>query len=300
MDTTPLIGAILGGLAIIIIIWSLFPKRMLSIGDDLRDVEAGRSGSLRLATPFLRMVAPFVKDMFGNSYEKRKQEVDKRIVMADWEDAITAEEYMAGTPLGIAVGLGIGIIFVVLMLLKGFSPFFGILLGGLATLIFGMLPKTLLDGAINRRHKKVFRALPYTLDLLTVCVEAGLDFVGGLQKVSRDTSPGPLRSEISRMLQQMQLGKTRVEVLKQMKHRVNHSDLSSVVTALVQASELGAPLGPALRQQAETCRVKRAQRAETLANEAPVKMLVPLLLFIFPSIFIIILGPIALQIVFGR
>ncbi|MBN1517753.1 type II secretion system F family protein [Candidatus Sumerlaeota bacterium] len=298
-DTMIYAAGIMGALAMMCAIYVFFPRTMLDLGEDLSQVEAHKTGIFWLITPFLAMLMPITSSFRSGAIEKYRQDAARKLVMGGLEDQVKTEEYMAMIPLagiaGAALGGFIGFIFLVksgdmgkgLMMLIGMPLFCGLI---------GMVyPDSWLSRNVRMRQKKIFRALPYTLDLLTVSVEAGLDFLGGLQRVSRQTPQSPLREEISRMLQQMQLGKTRVEVLQQMKERVNMPDMTSVVTALIQATLLGASLGPVLRLQSDMLRTKRSQIAETLANEAPVKMLFPLLIFIFPSIFIVILGPIFIK-----
>ena len=286
--------AILFGAGLAMIVYSLIPRSLTTYDEDLAQVEAGRSGFLRAISPFLKTLTNQTVMWRGKRMDEYRAWLDRRIVMAGLEESIQTEEYIAlhyfGAIAGAIFGLLIGFLF------QGYSGLVGYFIWALLFAVFGAyMPFYYIQKKVAQRHKAVFRELPYDLDLLTVSVEAGLDFLGGLQRVSRETKPGPLRFEISRMLQQMQLGKTRVEVLRQMSERVNLTDLTSVVSALIQASQLGASLGPTLRLQAEMLRTKRTQRAEKLANEAPVKILFPLLFFIFPSIFIIILGPIVLQ-----
>ncbi|RME03566.1 MAG: type II secretion system F family protein [Planctomycetota bacterium] len=167
-----------------------------------------------------------------------------------------------------------------------------VVFGGLG-FFFPLLP--LMDQAKNRQFEIRIR-FPYVLDLLTLSVEAGLDFTAALQRIVDKEGKNALRDELARMLQQIQLGKSRSEALREFSERLNMEEARSVVSALIQADELGTPLGPILRAQAEQMRVKRAQRAEKLAQEAPVKMLLPLIGCIFPTVFIMLFGPIAIQV----
>ncbi len=145
-----------------------------------------------------------------------------------------------------------------------------------------------------RRQQAIFRDLPYTIDLLTVVVEAGHDFGMALAKVTEKIPPGPLKEELARTMSELRLGRPRREALRELAARVNLHELSTLAMALIQTDQLGASLGPALRVQADELRQARARRAERLALEAPVKMLVPLLGCIFPAVFIVLLLPIGL------
>ena len=150
---------------------------------------------------------------------------------------------------------------------------------------------------ITARHKSIALELPDVVDLLTVCVEAGLDFIGALRTVVDKQKKGPLKEEFERFLKQLELGRTRSEALREMSRRVGLSDLSSVASSLIQAARLGSPIGPVLRMQSDMLRTRRGQKAEKAAMEATVKMLAPLLLFIFPAVFIMILAPVFIQMI---
>lgn len=152
------------------------------------------------------------------------------------------------------------------------------------------LPDLLLYNAALRRQDAVTRALPDVLDLLCVSVEAGLGFDAALHRVAHRTT-GPLAGELVRALQEMQIGKSREEALQALAARVGVDELRSFVSALVQASELGIPVGNVLREQAREMRVKRRQRAEEAAQKVPVKITFPVALCILPALFIVVLGP---------
>ena len=160
-------------------------------------------------------------------------------------------------------------------------------------------PLIWLRDKVRARHFAITRALPYNLDLLTLSVEAGLDFAAALGKVVEKGRKGPLSDELSITLKELKLGKTREEALRNLSARVELQTLTSFVHALIQADKMGTPLGKILRIHSTQMRIERTQRAEKLANEAPVKMLLPLIGFIFPTVFIMLFGPIAYQVFFG-
>lgn len=152
------------------------------------------------------------------------------------------------------------------------------------------LPDVLLYNAGLKRQQKLERALPDALDMLTVCVEAGLGFDAAIAQVAQKTE-GPMAAECSRVLQEMQFGKSRVEALRALADRTTVSQLRTFVTALVQASELGVPVATVLREQAKDMRMRRRQRAEEQAQKVPVKILFPLIFCLFPALFVIVIGP---------
>jgi tight adherence protein C len=149
-----------------------------------------------------------------------------------------------------------------------------------------------LNRSLKLRHLAIQRALPFVLDLLTLSVEAGMDFMSALQRNCERRKLDALNEELIRMTREIQIGLPRRVALRNMATRVDLADLRSVANALIQADELGVSIGAILRIQSDQMRSRRFDRAEKLANEAPVKMLFPLMLFIFPAVFVILLGPI--------
>ena len=171
----------------------------------------------------------------------------------------------------------------------------------IALIWFGAyFPMMNLKERVAKRHKKIACTLPDVMDLLTISVEAGLDFMGALERVVENERPGPLRDELEVLFREIELGKTRSEALKDMGDRVQLSDLSNVVSSLVQADRLGSGLGGVMRAQSDMLRIRRGQRAEKAAMEAPVKMLAPLMICIFPCVFIMIFGPVVIQIFWDK
>jgi tight adherence protein C len=179
----------------------------------------------------------------------------------------------------------------------------GLLIAGAAVAATAgfFLPDILLYNAGVKRQEKIQKALPDALDLLTVCVEAGLGFDAALAQVARNTTT-PLAAEFSRVLQEMQIGKSRSQALRAMTDRTTVPELRSFVSALVQAGELGITIADVLREQAKEMRLRRRQRAEEKAQKVPVKILFPLVFCLFPSLFIVIIGPggISIAQVFGK
>ena len=165
----------------------------------------------------------------------------------------------------------------------------------LQLMMLWVLPLFWLRSAVKRRHASILKALPFVLDLLTLSVEAGMDFISALQRNCRSRRLDPLNEELLRMTKEIQVGSSRREALANMADRVGQGDLKSLALALIQADELGVSIGTMLRIQSEQLRSQRFDRAEKLAAEAPVKMLGPLMLCIFPAVFIVLLGPIISQ-----
>jgi tight adherence protein C len=157
-------------------------------------------------------------------------------------------------------------------------------------------PFMLLRRAAKNRQSQIWKSLPSALDLMTTCVEAGLSLDFALQRVA-ERYKGPLSDEITRMLREVGMGKTRREGLIDMAERVDLPDLFTFVNSIVQAETLGTSVGQVLRVQAAQMRMRRRQRAEQIARQAPVKMVFPLVFFLMPSLFIVTIGPVILNVI---
>ena len=210
--------------------------------------------------------------------------VKRSIVMAGGLQGLSAAELVLWAMLAGLGGLAIGVWF---SLATGWSIWLS-----LFTFVLGTVyPFVWLRDKVKQRHMIILRDMPYQLDLLTLSVEAGLDFGAGVAKVVERGKPGPLRDELARMLGEIRVGKTRAEAMEAVSARVGLPALSNFLSAMIQADRLGTGLGKTLRIQADQLRSERFQRAEKAAGEAPVKMLIPLVLFIFPTIWVILAGP---------
>lgn len=150
-------------------------------------------------------------------------------------------------------------------------------------------PELWLREATMLRNKRVFRDLPFYLDIIILSVEAGTNFTGGLQQAITKAADGPLRQEFSRVIRDIRSGKPRAEALRDMSDRIDNESIRSVVSSIIQAEKTGSSLGPVLKAQADQLRTARFQKAEKMAMEAPVKLLGPLVMFIFPNTFLIII-----------
>ncbi len=215
--------------------------------------------------------------------EKLRQRLEAAGSPPGWD----VERLLAIKVLGAVVGFLLGMLG---YLVLGASPLVGI--GSTVTLVlvgFFAADLAIYQIAYNRRAQ-VRKDLPDALDLLTITVEAGLAFDAALTQVSRNNE-GPLAEEFTRVLQEMQIGKSRGEALTAVADRVDIPELKSFVTAVVQADALGIPIATVLRIQAKEMRTKRSQRAEEAAMKVPVKILFPLIFCIMPALFVVIMGP---------
>ena len=242
-------------------------------------------------TPFLANRA-MLKPFFDTT--------NRRITIAGYDGLLTAENF---TALRIILPLLMGPLWILLIAYTASATnsilirkiiWLLYLLGPLYLFIY---PSSWLQKTILARHKSMQRSLPFFLDLMTLSIEAGMDFMSALQKYVEKSRIDPLSEELVFVVREIQLGKTRRNALRELAARVDLADLKSVVNAMVQADELGVSIGSILRIQSDQARMRRFARAEKLAQEAPVKLLAPLLLFIFPSVFLILLGPVLVRLI---
>ncbi len=245
---------------------------------------------------------PFVDRVLKPLMEKLTS-LGRRFSPVGYLDGLRQKLALAGSPKGLDVDRllgfkGLCVVFGAIMALSlwltGVSIirlFFGVLL----TIGSFFLPDLWLDNRIKKRQKAIRLALPDTLDLLTVSVEAGLGFDAALSKVVKNIK-GPLAEEFLRFLQEVQLGTPRREAFKHLLKRTDVDDLNNFVLAMLQAEVFGISIGKVLRVQAQEMRIRRRQNAEETAMKVPVKIVFPLILCIFPALLIVIMGPAVIQI----
>jgi tight adherence protein C len=213
---------------------------------------------------------------------------------------------LAGNPWPIDAATFLAIRFILAVVLAGFliavvlisppsNPSDNFMYIGGAAFAGFFLPHLMLTSKITRRQNEIRKAMPDALDLLTICVEAGLGFDAAMSKVSQKWE-NQLSLAFARTIREVQLGKVRRDALKDMSDRLGIPEMTSFVAAIIQSEQLGVSMSKVLRIQSDQMRVKRRQRAEEEAHKAPIKMIIPMALLIFPSIMIIILTPAALQI----
>lgn len=251
-----------------------------------------------LEKPFFeRAVRPILEKTAGSMVRimpaQKKNSFQKKLMMAGNPWNLTPSEFVV-VRYGLVLGFPVLVLFILLPLGVEFSRM--IMFMALAGAAGVVLPDFYLKSLASKRAEEINKSLPDALDLMTVSVEAGLGFDAALVKVV-EKLPGVLSMEFGRVLQEIKMGKPRREALRDLGQRANVDDLTTFLGSLIQADQLGVSIGNVLRLQSEQMRGKRRQRAEEKAMKAPIKMLIPLVLFIFPTIFIVLLGPAALQII---
>jgi tight adherence protein C len=253
---------------------------------DLRAADLQRSAHERAVVPTLAALTRVARRLTPVGW---LEALDRRLTLAGRPPSWTLERILAAKFVGGLVGAGVGFIFF------ANRPSVLWLLGWLALAALGYFtPDLLLHSRGQERQQAIGRALPDTLDQMTISVEAGLGFDMAMARAAR-TGDGPLADELVRVLQEVQLGVARSKALRNLAERTDQDDLRRFVLAVVQADGYGIPIADVLRVQAAEQRVARRQRAEEHAMKIPVKIAFPLIVCIMPTLFIIILGPAAIQ-----
>jgi tight adherence protein C len=293
----PLLMAILAAGGVLLVVWALLGARSADPVQarltQLGSLEGARSlEELELRAPFFdRTMRPLMRRLSGVgarlTSSERRGRTEVRLAEAGYPYGMRTVDFL-GLKVVVA-GATAGLLFLIFgVALGGQSTGFILGLGGLILGFF--IPDYWLSWRIRKRQKAVLLAIPDSLDLLTISVKAGLGFDAALGKVVEKTT-GPLADEFRRALAEVRIGKPRRDALREMVARVNVPALASFIGAIIQAEQLGVAIARVLEIQSEQLRIERRQRAEELAAKAPIKMLFPLIGCIFPSMFIVILGP---------
>jgi tight adherence protein C len=297
MHPLVIVGAGAISTAVTLLIWAVFGMRggtrslvatNLQRGEvtDLREITLAKPTKERALQPLITNVAGWVRRLTpGGSLSSLERKLVLAGRPANWPlERILATKVMLG---------GAGLVVVFLRLVAG-----GAVTTLLATVVLAVLlfvtPEIFVAARARERQREILFALPDSLDQMTICMEAGLGFESAMARASQSNT-GPLAQEMVRTLQEMQVGVGRGEALRMLADRNDSPDLRHFVTAVLQAEHYGVPISHVLRDQASELRTKRRQRAEEAARKLPLKLLFPLILFILPPLFIILVGPAALR-----
>ena len=254
----------------------------------IREEELAKPLAQRTVGPMVLKISNLLRRFTPVGYLEKKQH---QLILAGSPGNLDAPAFVVIKLLTSAAGLLAGFFLVSFgsdALQRGALLVFPIVLG-----FFG--PDAWLQRKVDERREEMLRALPDILDLLVISVEAGLGFDSALSRVVA-TVPGPLSEEFFRMLQETRVGVSRKEAMRHLMERTDLDELRSFILAMIQAEAFGVAIARVLRVQADEMRVKRRQRAQEKAFAAPVKLVFPLVFCIFPSLFIVLLGPAAIQI----
>jgi tight adherence protein C len=287
-----IVAAVLVALALLLLVGALASGRSAPTGVTrslaLVEVGAGHHHLARSEQPAReRFVEPVVDRFRGlavavspdGTSDRLHRMLDKAGNPQPW----TPERILGLKGIGLVLGLVLGLVY------TGLSLATVVVAPLLAAALF-FLPDLLLHNASLRRQEATRKGLAESLDMLTVCVEAGLGFDAALGQVARNTQ-GPISGEFARALSEIQIGKSRGEAFTGLGQRVDTPEVRTFVTALVQADRLGLPIAQVLREQTATMRLARRQRAEEQAQKVTVKILFPVMLCILPAIFVVVIGP---------
>ena len=258
----------------------------------LGSMQAKTLEEMELQQPFFdRTIRPLAIRLsgIGTKFTSAKKigRTERRLAMAGNPYDLRTVDFL-GLKVVVAAAVG-GILFLVLGIVLG-NLSFGFIVAGAGGVLGFFGPDLWVGRRIKKRRKAIILGLPDTLDLLTISVRAGLGFDAALGKVV-EKSVGPLADEFKRALTEIRVGKTRRESLRDIVARTQVPALTNFIGAIIQAEQLGVSISKVLQVQSEQLRIERRQRAEEAAAKAPIKMLFPLVGCVFPSMFIVILGP---------
>jgi tight adherence protein C len=267
------------GAAIMLLIMSVY-RIFSEVPDENRTYLDRPPLGYRIGWPLIQLGVYYFGSFVTRNY---RMATHLRLRQAGMEYSLSPEQFLMGKFLMVLMG----IVFTSLlsaMLGKGVSPVMIILaaVGGF------FYPELWLKEITDKRNKRIFRELPFYLDIIILAVESGTNMTGGLTQAVRKAPAGPLKLEFSRVLRDVRAGKPRAEALRDLSDRVSSDGINGVVSSIIQAEKTGSSLGKVLRAQADQLRTSRFLKAEKQAMEAPVKLLGPLVMFIFPNTFLVL------------
>ncbi len=262
-----------------------FTQRSKKTAGHPKPEEGSGSDMLRSARPLLRQVAGYsqhlpllgLKERYAHQLERAGLRFD-----------LTADEFLALKVGALILAIGLALVFYVTVIQSWLVVAVIVFLGF-------VLPDIRLSAAVQKQEHAFLRALPGFLDLLALSVEAGMGFDSAVLRLTEVLEPGPLIWRFQTFLRSMNVGKTRTEALKEMAQKVDLPDFTSFSNVVIQATDTGASMGPVLRTASAEMLTRRFDRAEKAAHELPIKILLPLFIFVFPATFLMILGPVYFQ-----
>jgi tight adherence protein C len=288
MLPTSLIALVIGvstGISVLLVSYSL-SKLKSEVPKEEREYMDPLPPALRMSWPIITFIEYHFCSRIPTSWLEKTH---KRLQETGVGYILTAEQYYAVRIFSTVVAFGLTLFS--LHALDKSSP--GILV--VLTLLGNVYPQLWLRDVRARREKEILKALPVYLDFITLAVEAGLNLTGAIKQAMDKGPPGALRNEFQMITRDLRAGVPRADALRRMENRLNMKAITSFVGTVIQAEKMGASVGAALRVQSQQRRIERFQRAEKLAMEAPVKLILPLIAFIFPVTFIVLAFPIVVK-----
>ena len=295
------------GGSITLVVWGIWilNREVVSAGEDAFGAGTESEAALvRILLPYARSAGAVLQGVLPRDPGGAPATGDQLPVSVQARRFLARQLRYAGNPAGLLPEEFLGLMVVGTVLAAGAWTLTALLLSlpswwvpalGGAALVGFLLPVVWLKDTLAARRKAIRRTLPYAMDLLTLAVEAGLDFTVALGRIVRKIGQGPLGQELGKTLKEVQMGTTRKSALRSLGDRVGMLEVSFLTAALIQADELRSSLGPILRIQGDQMRGLRFMAAEELALKAPVKMIFPLAIFILPITMIVILGPVFIK-----
>ena len=288
---------ILLGLSVFLLVRMLMTEQESRAAQENLEDRGGKKSSF----PFAALLRPFYSQYLvpvvrGRPYwEKSRRHWRRQLIAGGVKDEFSPDEFIAFKL--------IFIIFVplILGLLRAAELIDISMYMSLGSGVVGwFLPGELLKRKVKDRQKKIRRAMPFIVDLLALSTEAGLDFVGAMSKVVEKAKPSPMVEEFGQLLKEIKVGSSRQDALREMAARINMTEINSFVAILISADQMGASIGKILKQQSDQIRNARMLAAEKAGAAAAAQVIVPVVLFIFPAVLILIIGPFALGMMNGQ
>lgn len=272
-----LISLIIGAF-IALMVWNIYQFFAVVPEEDRSYLDRPPAG-FRMCWPLIRVLVYYVCRFLNRDYRLKTH---TRLRRAGLDFMLSPEQFFAGKL--VAVGVTAALVYVLLATLDR-SAWWLLIVFAIGGFYY---PELWLKETTDQRNTRIFRDLPFYLDVIILAVESGTNFSGGLKQAVQKAPDGPLRFEFGRVLRDVRAGKSRAEALRELTARVSSDGIKNVVSSIIQAERTGSSLGKVLRSQAENLRNTRFLKAEKLAMEAPVKLLGPLIMFIFPNTFLVI------------
>ncbi|WP_028582018.1 type II secretion system F family protein [Desulfogranum japonicum] len=260
-------------------------RRALGIQEKAKVV---RSPMIRLLRPLFTPLVPPAKTLQSDD---QRRKLRHQFVMAGMTEEILPEEFLAYQML-------MAIMPVTIVFLLG--PSMNLWFYPMLVLLGFFFPVKWMRDRVTMRSEEMVQELPHVVDILALSTRAGLGFIAGLERLTKKRKPTALMEELTTLLQEIQMGSTREQALRNMANRCDSPEVNQFIVVLIQASSLGVPISSVLRAQSEKMRSDRFQKAERKGAEATQKIVFPIILVIMPAVLIIVLGPIALQLIYSN
>jgi len=261
--------------------------------EDQRDRGKASNPLVQLTRPlFTGYVVPMIRGK--KFWDKKRQKYKNTLITAGLQNELSVDEFLSFKLFLIVFFPIVGGV------LKSMDVLDSSLTLILATGIAGWFyPDFWIKSRIASRHKQMLRSLPFIVDLLALSTEAGLDFIGAMNRVVAKATPSPLVEEFEQLLKEIKIGSSRAEAMRQMAARINMPEINSFIAILISADQMGASIGKILRQQSDQVRTQRFVMAEKAGALATQKLLIPLIIFILPAVMLMVFGPFVLSFMQG-